>query len=184
MAEHLTTGADGQLATLAGELPHRAGLLRFARALGVGPAAEQLVDDALLAAVRCDQRDGRRVWTVLADSTAGWIADRYRRAARAQVLIRHRGLVAGRWPGDAGAVPPAEPGRLAGQLVELLPPEIMDVLWRHHVGGASWDELAVGRETTAEALRLGVGRALVRAHRQIGLARPVVPVELGPGQVR
>lgn len=70
--------------------PPERDLLRFARVLGAGADAEDVVREAQRAAAGADPQDADRVWRLLATIIADRIADRCRRASRAQILARHR----------------------------------------------------------------------------------------------
>ncbi|MGH3678838.1 MAG: hypothetical protein ACRDT2_00700 [Natronosporangium sp.] len=148
-------------------------LLRFAEFMGAGPDAEDLVREALRAASGPGGPDPHQVWPHLANLLAERSADRYRQLARAQILLQHRVLV---------PPPPAlgndlatctEASWTARQLVALLPRDVLDLLWRHHVGGASWTELAARRRVSPDALRRQVHQALHAARRRIGIGRVV-----------
>lgn len=152
-------------------VPYRDDLVRFARMMGAGPDAEDLVHEALLAAARYNDLDDRRVWALLANVIAKRVTDRYRRAARAQILIHHRALQQRPRLFEHDIVDRAEAAWVADQLVRILPAEILDVLWRHHVDGAAWAVLAAECGTSTDALKQRVGRAVLHARRRIELLR-------------
>jgi DNA-directed RNA polymerase specialized sigma24 family protein len=139
--------------------------------MGAGPDAEDVVHDALLAAAAYRDLDEQRVWALLANIIAKRIADRYRRTARAQILVRHRALLQRpRWF-EHDVVDRAEAVWVAAQLVKILPSEILDLLWLHHVGGASWTVLAAQLEISTQALKQRVSRAVLSARRRIDRLR-------------
>lgn len=141
-------------------IPHRQRLLRFARLMGAGDDSEDVVHETLLAVAGHDHLDEQRVWSLLANILTKRIADRYRRFARAEILVHHRGLLSRPRQFEHDVVDRAEAAWVAEQLVRTLPAEIMDLLWRHHVGGATWAELAAQHRESVAALRQRVARTL------------------------
>jgi DNA-directed RNA polymerase specialized sigma24 family protein len=139
--------------------------------MGAGPDSEDVVHEALLAAARYSDLDEQRVWALLANIIAKRIADKYRRAARAQILVRHRALLQHpRWF-EHEVVDRAEATWVASQLARILPPGILDVLWQHHIGGVAWAALATQRGISTSALKQRVSRAVLIARRRIGMLR-------------
>lgn len=156
------------------DVAHPDRLLRFARIMGAGPDAEDVVREALRAAAAGPgDPDPQRVWPLLANLLAERSADRYRQLARAQILLRHRVLVPPPPTLGNDHATRTEASWTARQLVALLPRDVLDLLWRHHVGGASWTELAAGRRVSPDALRRQVHQALHAARRRIGIGRVV-----------
>lgn len=152
-------------------MPHPERLLQFARIMGAGSDSEDVVQDALRAACGPGGPDPQRVWPLLANLLAERSADRYRQLARAQILLRHRILVPSPPPLGREIATRTEASWTARQLVALLPRDVLDLLWSHHVGGATWTELAAHRRVSPDALKRRVHQALHAARRRIALSR-------------
>ncbi|MPZ28884.1 MAG: hypothetical protein GEV12_21410 [Micromonosporaceae bacterium] len=139
--------------------------------MGAGPESENVVHEALRAVAGDESSDAQRVWSLLAAILAERVADRYRQIARAQILIRHRALVPTRPSVTHALADRTEPTWTAQQLVRLLPRDVLDLLWSHHVGDATWAELAAHQQVSAEVLKQRVDRAVRAALRRIVLSR-------------
>lgn len=166
MTEH--TSPDDRITGM----QHQERLLRFARIMGAGSDSEDVVQEALRAAASGPGGpDPQQAWRLLANLLAERSADRYRQVARAQILLRHRVLVPPTPALGSDLTTRTEAFWTARQLVALLPRDVLDLLWRHHVGGASWTELAAGRPVSPDTLRRRVHQALHAARRRIALSR-------------